>query len=120
MSKGEPSEGFIIPTDPSLEFDYFEIVRERLSEFLTGKGYSTVEAARIALHLAEGARHVLHLLKVMTKAGNTTDEEILEALGAALDSSIPLEKAKRVLLHRDDLDSPEPEQQIEQLEDSRK
>lgn len=120
MSKGEPSEGFIIPTDPSLEFDYFEIVRERLSEFLTCKEYSTVEAAKIALYLAEGTRQVLHLLKVLTKAGNPTDEEILEALGAALDSSVPLEKAKRVLLHRDDADSSGPGQHTEQRKDTRK
>jgi hypothetical protein len=87
------------PTDPSLEFDTFEYMRDKLTDALVEGGFAPLEAAKIALYVVQGVRHVPKLLRVFTVEKSPTRDEILEALGHVLDETPALEKAKRLLLH---------------------
>jgi hypothetical protein len=91
-----------MPTDPSLEFDVFEMVRLRLAEVLMRRGYEQVEAERIALYLVEAARPVSHLLKVLTRVRQPEDDdEVVIALDHVLDKLPAMLKAKRLRLRED-------------------
>ena len=86
-------------TDPSLEFDIFEMVRRRLVQaFMTG-GRERLEAEKIAVYVVEGLQHVPKFLNVLTKVEAPTQDEILDALGPVLDEAGVLDKAKHMLLH---------------------
>jgi hypothetical protein len=94
------------PTDPSLEFDTFEYMRSRLAEAFVEGGYAPLEAAKIALYVVQGVRHVPKLLRVFTVEKTPTQTEILDALGPVLDEAPALDKAKRLLLHLDQEEKP--------------
>lgn len=85
-------------TDPSLEFDVFEMARQRLVEVFTAGGRERLEAEKIALYIVEGLQHVPKLLNVLTRIKEPESSEILDALGPVLDESVALDKAKRMLL----------------------
>lgn len=88
------------PTDPSIEFDVFEGIRRRLEEAFSASGYDNYEAARIALYVVQGVRHVPRLLKLLDGSEAANNSEIFEALGPVLDEAMILEKARRLLLHQ--------------------
>ncbi len=88
------------PTNPSIEFDVFEAMRLKLTATFEAGGYDTYEAARIALYVVQGVRHVPHLLKVLDISGTATNAEIIGALAAVVDEAMALEKARRLLLHQ--------------------
>ena len=90
------------PTDPSLEFDMFELVRCRFVEALTARGMERLQAEHVALHLVQGLRPVVNLMKVLTRVSPPTHAEILEAMRAALDETPALEQAKLLLLGKED------------------
>jgi hypothetical protein len=92
------------PTDPSLEFDTFEYIRSKLTDAFVEEGRAPLEAAKIALYVVQGVRHVPKLLRVFTAEKAPTLEGILEALVPVLDESHALEKAKRLILHLDEED----------------
>jgi len=90
------------PTDPSLEFDVFEVVRLRLAEALARRDYGPLEAERIALYVVKGVRPVSQFLKVLTREKAPGDDEIVEALTRALDEAPALVRATRLLLKADE------------------
>lgn len=98
MDEGDPVQVRCTPTDPSIEFDLFEVVRLRLVDVLTGSGYELIEAERIALYVVGCARPVSKLLKAVTRAEAPPHGEVLEALSRVLDEAQGLEKARRLLL----------------------
>jgi hypothetical protein len=102
VSEGHPEQIECTPTDPSLEFDTFEVVRVRMVEALEGHGYDLLQAERIALYVVEGAKPVSRLLKVTARESAPAHEEVLEALGNVLHEVPALEKAKRLFLHIDE------------------
>jgi hypothetical protein len=102
VSKKEPTEVNCTPTDPSLEYDVFEMVRLRLAGALERRGYDEIEAERIALYLVEVSRPVSHFLRVLTRVRPPEDEEIVEALSKVLDEYEALEKARLLLLKVDE------------------
>lgn len=102
MSVKDVPESHCSPTDPSLEFDMFEIVRTRLVDALKERGYETLEAEKIALYTTEGVRSIPKFMKVMTRVEPAETEEIIEALGRVLDETPALERAKRLLLHQEE------------------
>ena len=85
------------PTDPSLEFDMFELVRCRFVEALRARGIERLEAEHVALHLVQGVRPVVNLMKVLTRVSAPTHAEILAAMNAALGETPALEQAKLLL-----------------------
>jgi hypothetical protein len=101
------SESHCSPTDPSLEFDMFEIVRTRLVDALRERGYDLLEAEKIALYTTKGVRCIPKFMKVLTRAETPETEEIIEALERVLDETPALEKAKHILLHQEE---PQPEE----------
>jgi hypothetical protein len=86
------------PTDPSLEFDVFEMVRVRLARALMRRGHGEVDAERAALYVVEGLRPASRLLKTLTGVSPPGDDEIEEALAALLGEAAALEKAKVLIL----------------------
>jgi hypothetical protein len=88
------------PTDPSIEFDVFEGMRLKLAKTFEANGYDTYEAARIALYVVQGVRHIPHLLKVLDVSSTANNTEIVEALGMVVDEATALEKARRLLLRQ--------------------
>lgn len=101
MGESDASENRFGITDPSLEFDIFEMARQRLVEVFIAGGHELIEAEKIALYVVAGLRPVPRLLQVLTRIKTPTRAEILEALGPVLDEAIALDKAKRILLHMD-------------------
>lgn len=99
MGKVNASENKFVITDPSLEFDIFEMARQRLVEVFVAGGHELIEAEKIALYVVAGLRPVPKLLQVLTRIKAPTRAEILETLGPVLDEAIALDKAKRMLLH---------------------
>ena len=108
MSVEERERGNICdtPTDPSLEFDTFEYMRSRLTDALVEAGREPLEAAKIALYVVQGVRHVPKLLRVFTVEKAPTPDEITAALGPVLDEAPALEKARRLLLRLDQEEQP--------------
>lgn len=102
MSQEEPGQVRCTPTDPSIEFDVFEMVRGRLVEALTAGGRDLIEAERVALYIVEGARPVSKLLKVTTGSQPAAHEEVREALARLLDEAPALEKARRIMLRMEE------------------
>jgi hypothetical protein len=102
MSKREIPEIKCSPTDPSLEFDMFELVRERLVETFMAAGHTQIEAERIALYVVEGVRCFPQFMKVLTRIEPPTREEIIDVLGPVMDEAPALDKAKRLLLRIND------------------
>ena len=102
MSDEDLSELRCTPTDPSLEFDLFEVVRLRLAEALTRNDYDPLLAERIALHVVQGVRPVSQFLKVLTRAEPPGDEEVLEALTRTLNEAPALGEAARMMLGDDE------------------
>jgi hypothetical protein len=88
------------PTDPSIEFDVFEMVRVRLVEALTAGGHDLIEAERVALYVVEGARPVSKFLKVATGSRPAAYEEVREALARLLEEAPALEKARLIMLRQ--------------------
>lgn len=107
MNNRDTSENRPVKTDPSLEFDMFELVRTRLVDALTASGYNSLEAERIAFYTTQGVRSVPLFMKVLTRIEAPGREEIVEALGRILDETAGLEKAKRLLLRQDELQQDE-------------
>jgi hypothetical protein len=99
MSQGAPPPPGDMPTDPSLEFDVFEMVRLRLVEALAAAGHDLIEAERLALYAVEVARPASNLLKVATRAEPPSHGELLEALSRVIAEVGALEKARRIM-HR--------------------
>lgn len=97
MSVEDPSEVRCTPTDPSLEFGLFELVRLRLAEALTRGGYAPFLAQKIALRVVQGVRPASRFLKVLTRPDRPDDEEILEALTRTLDEAPALGEAAQML-----------------------
>jgi hypothetical protein len=93
------------PTDPSIEFDVFEMVRVRLVEALTAGGHDLIEAERVALYVVEGARPVSKFLKVTTGSQPSGHGEVREALTRLLEEVPALEKARLIMLRREDAGS---------------
>ena len=119
MSKAnDSSEKAIINaiTDPSLEFDVFEMARQRLVKVFSDGGHEPLQAEKIALHIVEGLQHVPKLLNVLTRIKAPASDEILDALGPVLDEAIALDKAKRMLLRLDEDDK----QRAEEVPERRK
>ena len=112
MSREEPGQVSCTPTDPSIEFDVFEMVRVRLVEALTAGGHELIEAERVALYVVEGARPVSKLLKVATGSQPAAHEEVREALARLIDEVPALEKARRVMLRMDEGATGEPDEVI--------
>lgn len=102
MEAKERGEICDTPTDPSLEFDTFEYMRSRLTDAFVEGGHEPLEAAKIALYVVQGVRHVPKLLRLFTVEKTPTLDEILDALGPVLDEAPTLGKAKRLLLHLDE------------------
>ena len=102
MSDEDLSEVRCTPTDPSLEFDLFEVVRLRLAEALARRDYDPLEAERIALYVVKGVRPVSHFLKVLTRENVPGDDEIVDALTRTLDEVPALGEAARMLLGDDE------------------
>jgi len=102
VSESDPPQVRCTPTDPSIEFDVFELVRLRLVEALVEGGYEALEAERIALYAVGGARPVSRLLKLATGARPSSHAEVIEALTLFLDEAHELEKARRILLRLED------------------
>ena len=102
MSDKDLSEVRCTPTDPSLEFDLFEVVRLRLARALTRSNYDPLLAERIALHVVQGVRPVSQFLKVLTGVKPPGDEEIMEALTRTLEEAPALGEAARMLLRDDE------------------
>jgi hypothetical protein len=100
------------PTDPSIEFDFFEVVRVRLVEALTAGGHELIEAERVALYVVEGARPVSKLLKVTTGSQPAAHEEVREVLERLLDEVPALEKARRIMLRSEKGVAGDPDQVI--------
>ena len=98
MTDEDAREVHSTPTDPSLEFDLFEMVRLQLAEALTRRGYEALEAERIALYVVKGMRPVSHLLKVLTREKPPGDDEIVNTLRRVLDESTAFGRATRLLL----------------------
>ena len=92
------------PSDPSLEFDTFEYMRRRLTNAFIEGGHDALEAAKIALYVVQGVRHVPKLLRIFTVEKPPTLDEILDALGPVLDETPALEKARQLLLQLDNED----------------
>ena len=86
-------------TDPSLEFDVFEMARQRLVEVFITEGHERLEAEKIAVYIVEGLQHVPKLLNVLTRIKLPEHTEILEALGPVLAEAGALDKARRILQH---------------------
>jgi hypothetical protein len=101
MKESVPRKKAIITeiTDPSLEFDIFEMLRHRLVQVFISGGRERLEAEKIALYIVEGLQHVPKFLNVLTRLKAPTQSEILDALGPVLDEAHALEKAKQMLLH---------------------
>ena len=102
MSGADPPQLRCTPTDPSIEFDVFEMIRVRLVEALTEGGYGLIEAERVALYVVGCARPVSKLLKVATGARPASHEELLEALSRVLDEAPALERARRIMLRTEE------------------
>lgn len=101
MSDKDVNEARCTPTDPSLEFDLFEVVRLRLAEALTRRDYDPLEAERIALYVVKGVRPVSQFLKVLTTEKAPGDDEIMDALTRTLDEAPTFARATRLLLRAD-------------------
>ena len=97
MSEGKLPPVRCTPTDPSLEFDVFEMVRIRLVEAVTAGGYDLIEAERVALYVVEIARPVTKLLKVATRVEPPSHGEVLEALSRVIEEAGALGKARRIM-----------------------
>jgi hypothetical protein len=93
-----PTQSHCTPTDPSLEYDLFEMVRLRAADALERRGHDRIEAERAALYLVEVSRPVAHLLKALTRVSPPEDEEVVSAIGKVLDELPALEKARLLLL----------------------
>jgi hypothetical protein len=102
LSRDEPGQVGCTPTDPSIEFDLFEVVRVRLVEALTAGGYELIEAERVALYVVGAARPVSKLLKVTTGNAPAAHEQAREALARLLDEAPALEKARRIWLRMEE------------------
>jgi len=102
VSESDPPQVRCTPTDPSIEFDVFEVVRLRLAEALTGAGYGLIEAERVALYVVAAARPVSKLLKFATDPRSPSHEKVLEALSRVLEEAQTLEKARRIMLGAED------------------
>lgn len=98
----DTSEHVAMPTDPSIEFDLFENVRQRLTDVLVSGGRERIEAEKIALYVVQGVRHVPGLLKMLEQNPTLQQAEVLDALGHVLDETLALEKARRLLLRIED------------------
>ena len=98
MGEETPTELRCTPTDPSLEYDLYEVVRVRVADALGRRGYARIEAERAALYMVEVSRPVALFLRVLTRVSPPEDEEISEALGKVLDELPALEKARLLLL----------------------
>jgi len=101
-----PPQSNCTPTDPSLEYDLYEMVRLRVADVLKRRGYDPIEAERVALYMVEVSRPVANFLKVLTRISPPDDEEIVVAMGKVLDELPALEKARSLLLkdNREGLD----------------
>ena len=102
MSDDDPPQIRCTPTDPSIEFDLFEVVRLRLVEALIAGGYSLIEAERVALYFIAGARQVSKLLKTLTTTRPPSHEEVLEALSQVLGEVQAMEKARLIMIRSED------------------
>lgn len=98
MSGESPGEIRCTPTDPSLEYDLYEVVRLRVAEALERRGYDRIEAERVALYFVEAARQVAHFLRVLSRIEPPDDEEVIASIGKVLDELPALEKARALLL----------------------
>ena len=98
MSDEDVNEVRCTPTDPSLEFDLFEVVRLRLAEALTRRDYDPLEAERIALYVVQVVRPASQFLKVLTREKAPGDDEIMVALTRTLDEAPAFVRATRLLL----------------------
>lgn len=94
---GTPPPVRCTPTDPSLEFDVFEMVRVRLVEALTAGGHELIEAERLALYVVGVARPASNLLKVATRAKPPAHEEVLAAMSRVIDEAGALDRARRIM-----------------------
>lgn len=101
MSDEEINEVRCTPTDPSLEFDLFEVVRLRLAEALTRRAYDPLESERIALYVVQGVRPISQFLKVLTRERTPGGDEIMDALTRMLDEAPTFARATRLLLRAD-------------------
>jgi hypothetical protein len=110
LGKEEPRQIECTPTDPSIEFDVFEMVRVRLVEALTAGGHELIEAERVALYVVEGARPVSKFLNVATGSQSASHEEVREALERLLDEVPALEKARRIMLQVEEGATGEPDE----------
>jgi hypothetical protein len=105
LSEEEPGQVRCTPTDPSIEFDVFEMVRVRLVEALTAGGHELIEAERVALYVVEGARPVSTFLKVATRSQPPAHGEVREALARLLEEVPALEKARLIVLRKEEAGS---------------
>jgi hypothetical protein len=94
----KPPQSHCTPTDPSLEYDLYEMVRVRVAATLSRRGYGEMDAERAALYLVEASRPVANFLRVLTRVSPPEDEEVAEAIGKVLDELPALEKARLLLL----------------------
>ena len=97
MSEEAPSEIRCTPTDPSLEFDLFEMVRLRLVEALVLAGRGVIDAERVALYVVQAVRPASRLLKTATQFHPPEHGELLDAMTHVLDEAATLEKARQIM-----------------------
>jgi len=102
LNQEESGQVRCTPTDPSIEFDFFEMVRVRIVEALTAGGRELIEAERVALYVVEGARPISKFIEVTTGGRPATHEEVREALARLLDAVPALDKARRIMLRIDE------------------
>ena len=87
--------------ESSIEFDMFEDVRLKLTHVLVSDGRDPVEAERIAFYVVQGVREVPKFLAVLARE-DAPAERVRELLGAVLENSSQLDRARAMLLRRDD------------------
>ena len=102
MNQEESGQVGCTPTDPSIEFDFFEVVRVSIVEALAAGGHELIEAERVALYVVEGARPASKLLRMTAGGRPPTHEEVREALARLLDAVPSLERARRIMLRIDE------------------
>lgn len=91
--------------DSSIEFDMYEEIRRKLSEYLIGQGKSMIDAERIALYTVQGIQAVPKLLTVLSQTSVHRNAQISAALRDTLEGAIPLSKARAIFFSEDDEES---------------
>ena len=94
----------MIVEDSSIEFDLFEDARQKLTEFLISEGRDSLEAEHIAFYVVQGVRGVPKLLSMLHQTDIHSADRTRAALEAVLTNASSLDKARRMLRSKGDVD----------------